>query len=283
MKQKTLAVLISAFFAGCGGGGGSESLVPESLAQPVCEAKQPANTFATTGYRSLSTTAWGYSKVSSPVRLGRESQRFEVRAGDCASDPGWSDCANDRERSEITVDQKIYSNQTRAISWSFYLGPDFQDSANVKTTLGQIYSWHENKPAPIRGPVLQFELWGGQYQMCWHRITGTVAAPSERCQYYPLTTLAQMKGRWTDVIVEINTSKTTGYAKVWLNGQLLVDIKEPVIFTEADYHFVKYGLYRSFVSRHGSPLPTQIAFFDEIRVAEKVSQVDLRCDLKATD
>jgi len=283
MKLKTLAVLISLVFAGCGGGGSSDLPIPEAVAQPVCEAKQPSNSFSTTGYRSLSTTTWGHTRVSSPVRLGQASQRFEVRAGDCAADPGWSDCANDRERSEITVDQRFYANQTKAISWSFYLGQEFQDSPTVKTTLGQIYSWHENKPSPIRGPVLQFELWNGQYQMCWHKITGTVSAPSERCQYYALTTLQEMKGKWTDVMVEINTSKTTGYAKVWLNGRLLVDIKEPVIFTEADYHFVKYGLYRSFVSRHGGPLPTQVAFFDEVRLADRISQVDLRCDLKPTD
>ncbi len=41
-----------------------------------------------TGERSLSTTSWGYSVVSDIVRAGKDSQRFEVRPGDCGEDPG---------------------------------------------------------------------------------------------------------------------------------------------------------------------------------------------------
>ena len=47
-----------------------------------------------TGVRSLSTASWGYSVVSDIVRAGKESQRFEVRPGDCGEDSGWSDCDN---------------------------------------------------------------------------------------------------------------------------------------------------------------------------------------------
>ena len=36
--------------------------------------------------RSLNNTAWGYQKVTSPVRAGEIAQRFELRAGDCGSD-----------------------------------------------------------------------------------------------------------------------------------------------------------------------------------------------------
>ena len=43
-------------------------------------------------------------KDGHPVRAGNKSIRFEVRSGDCGSDPdGWSDCKNDRERHELTV------------------------------------------------------------------------------------------------------------------------------------------------------------------------------------
>lgn len=55
------------------------------------------------GHRSLNDKKHGYAISSDVARAGRKSQRFEVRAGDCGEDPGWSDCANNRERSEISI------------------------------------------------------------------------------------------------------------------------------------------------------------------------------------
>ena len=49
----------------------------------------------------------GYQVVSAPyhpVRYGQNSEKFEVRPGDCSrsTEGGWDDCKNDRERSELS-------------------------------------------------------------------------------------------------------------------------------------------------------------------------------------
>ena len=92
-----------------------------------------------------------------------------------------------------------------------------------------------------------------------------------------------MQGKWTDVQFEIDTSSRTGKLKVWVNGQVKADIASPVVTWDPDYFYFKYGIYRSFVSRHGAPMPTHIAYFDEVRIANRVSQIDLRCPIPAVD
>jgi hypothetical protein len=92
-----------------------------------------------------------------------------------------------------------------------------------------------------------------------------------------------MQGRWTDVQFEIDTSSRTGWLKVWVNGRIKADIKTPVVVWDPTNFYFKYGIYRSFVSRHGGPMPTQVAYFDEVKIATKVSQIDLRCAVPAVD
>ena len=69
-------------------------------------------------------------KDGHPVRSGDKSIRFEVRSGDCGSDPdGWSDCKNDRERHELTVGGKkdLMSKGEYWFSWSVYFPEDHQN------------------------------------------------------------------------------------------------------------------------------------------------------------
>ena len=275
LKPKFTIMALAIALQACGGGGGSA--ISEAEAAPTCETTN--RSWATTGRRSLSDTAWGWAPVTTPVRLGTRAQRYEVRAGDCSADATWSDCQQDRERSEWVVDGRILTNSQTAISWSVYLEPGFQDSPTVKTTLGQLHqkAWFKN------GPLLQFELWNGQYQMCIHRLTGDINNVVDKCEYWPLAKLSDMQGKWTDVQFEIDTSSRTGKLKVWVNGQVKADIASPVVTWDPDYFYFKYGIYRSFVSRHGAPMPTQVAYFDEVRIANRVSQIDLRCPIPAVD
>ena len=248
-----------------------------SMLNPICE--QQTKSWGTSGKRSLNDKPWGWSQVETPIRLGKVSQRFEVRAGDCTGDIRWDDCAQDRERSEWVDDAHILPNSQKAISWSIYLDTEFKDSPIVKTTLGQLHqdAWFKN------GPLLQFELWGGQYQMCIHRLSGNINNAIDKCEYWPLAKLSDMKGRWTDIRFYLDSSSQTGSLKVWVNEKVKADIKTPVVTWDPNYFYFKYGIYRSFVSRHGSPMPTQIAYFDEVRIANKISQVNLSCPLIPVD
>ena len=78
-----------------------------------------------TGFqKSLNDKPWGINNVDQAhgeVFKGNISQRFEVRQGDCGSQPGWSDCEMDRERAEMS-ELKPYTllGVPTWYSWSVY-------------------------------------------------------------------------------------------------------------------------------------------------------------------
>ena len=232
-----------------------------------------------TGARSLSTTSWGYSIVSDIVRAGKESQRFEVRPGDCGEDPGkWSDCDNDRERSEISLDRKFLPGDNQWIAFSLYIPEDYQTSDYVNTTVGQIHQ--------IGGPtgtaggfqsfpgVLQLDTKGGHYFACIHILSGSANNVQDHCDYFTLSSISDMRGRWTDIEIHFDTTDKKSLIEIYVNKERKALLEEFVEFWPQMYH-VKYGIYRSFVSQHGGPMPTQIVWFDEIKMGNTREEVTI--------
>ena len=231
-------------------------------------------------FRSLNNTPHGFQLVASPVRAGETAQRFEVRPGDCGQDDGWSDCANNRERSELSVGEEISPETVRWISYSVYIPSDFYSSPRVNTTIGQIHQ----KGGPrgtVRGlpsfpPLLQIEARGNRVDACLHILTGPENNIRDVCRKFSLTTVNAMRGRWTDVMVHLD-SRGTGALEIFLNGERKARSTDFIRF-RPQYYIVKYGLYRSFVSRHGEPMPTQVAFYDEVRIGKDRSSVEILVD-----
>lgn len=223
------------------------------------------------GFRSLSTTSWGYGVVESPVRAGKQSQRFEVRPGDCAADGKWSDCKNNRERSEYSLRRAISPGRDTWIAFSVYVPEDFADSPRVATSMGQIHQ--KGGPSGTAGglpsfpPLLQLNMKGGLYRACIHILSGSPTNIGDRCDYYTLAALDDMRGRWTDVTIHFDTTDRTSLMEIFVNGEEKARLSDFVRFWPKEY-YVKYGLYRSFVSRHGGPMPTQVAWFDEVRIGK---------------
>lgn len=236
------------------------------------------------GVRSLSTTSYGYSLSKEQVYKGSVSQRFEVRPGDCAGQPDWDDCKYDRERSEISVkNNNIMPGDKKWISWSIYLPKDFQTSDNVATTMGQIHriggpsSIERNMPS--RPPLAMFFAKRNGYMVCLFDVKSDKA-----CFTQKIMSIDDMRGKWTNIVVFIDTNKETGKFRIFVNGKIRVKVDQPVVQNDAEYFYFKYGIYRSFVSKHGGPMPTQIAYFDEVRMSNKRDHVDsTQCDLKPVD
>ena len=223
--------------------------------------------------RSLSKTDYGYTKVESPVLAGKYSQRFELRAGDCSAEREWSDCDTDRERSEVRAVNHIPLNSYKIVKFNVFLPSDFQSSDKINTSLGQIHQIGGPQSTahglPSRAPLFQFDVRGNNYRMCWH------ANPTAKnsCKWFDITTLDNLKGRWNEIIIEMNTSSSSGYAKIFFNKELKIDIQEPLYsWTTRNFYF-KYGVYNSFVSRHGGPMPTQVAYFDEVQMVDSFDKL----------
>lgn len=220
------------------------------------------------GARSLSDTAWGYGIVTDPVRAGVEAQRFEVRAGDCAANSGWNDCERDRERSEFRPDLEWFPGDQMWIGFSIFLPDDFPVSEQVKTTIAQIHQ----RGGPIRvvgvqrsrPPVMALELIGDALRLVVH-------VPGAPNIHQTLSDVDDLRGRWVDVLLH-HSSGEEPIVEVWLDDQPGVQVRGWDM-PPPDFFYFKYGVYRSFVSRHGAPMPTQIAYFDEVRMSSSLGDV----------
>lgn len=231
-------------------------------------------------FRSLNNTAHGYQLVESPVRAGETAQRFEVRPGDCGQTDGWSDCATDRERSELTVRENILPGTVTWISYSIFLPSDFYSSPRVKTSIGQIHQ--RGGPSGRAGglpsfpPLLQIDAKGNRVDACLHILTGPENNIRDVCRDLPLTNVNAMRGRWTDVMIHLD-SRGTGILEIYLNGERTARTTNFIRFRPQKY-YMKYGLYRSFVTRHGGAMPSQIAFYDEVRIGSDRPSVEVTMD-----
>ena len=232
------------------------------------------------GSRSLNDTPHGYQIVTTQARAGAQSQRFEVRSGDCGTDQWgtWNDCDKDRERSEISIDRRWQNGDNIWISYSIFLPEDFETSSLVRTTVGQIHQSGGNSPRGTAGgltsfpPVMQMEMKGNRYFMRVHMLSGPIDNVIDDLRDFDLIDVSSMRGSWTDVVINFDTSNETDVLEVYINGRRRAKIEGWINFIPEEYYF-KYGIYRSFVSRHNGPMPIQVLYIDEVRMGSSIQEV----------
>jgi len=205
---------------------------------------------------TLNTTSHGYQVIDDPTGQATTTrvERFEVRAGDCSWDRwGWSDCANDRERSELAQLNRRFTHGEYWYGWSLYIPHDFPIIWPVKTSLGQFHQQNSH-------PIWMIQLMPGGMYLDRQTSRGTV-------RLFPLLREEELRGRWHRFEVHARWShQRDGFLNVWVNGELKVHYAGPTFFGENVYF--KYGVYRTFVSRSNiTPVPTQIALFANVRAA----------------
>ena len=216
--------------------------------------------------RSLNDRPWGIVESDRLVRSGRTAQLFELRPGDCGSQPGWSDCLTDRERVEMSqLKPYLDLDRTYWVSWSLWLDPAWPDISPVTTTLGQFHHRDSSVPA------LLFVQRNGQYSL---RIESAKSLYVGR-DTYPLKSLDRMRGSWTDVVVQVRFSnKDQGMIRVWVDGRLVAAVNGVSTLGTTPVYF-KYGIYRSFVSRRPDRTVHRAAW-DEVRLGTTRQSVDPR-------
>jgi hypothetical protein len=219
--------------------------------------------------RSLNIKRYGYKRVFAPhpIRAGISSERFEVRPGDCYWNTGWSDCDNDRERSELSEEEPYSSvGQEYWYGWSIFIPNNYPNVYPTKTALGQFHQMHGGPP-----PVM-FQNSSGGYWLDINQMHGG---------YYPLIPKEEFRGRWHDIVVHARWSKNDdGFIKVWVNDVLKASHSGALTRHSYPIYF-KYGVYRSFLSRYKlaqnvDSVPTQVAYFDEVRKGKSREDVDMR-------
>lgn len=225
---------------------------------------------------------YAFQSSTEYVRAGQKSQRFEVRAGDCFQDGSeLSDCNIDRERAELSVKDeryRMYPGSAHWIAWSIFIPNNYKASDRVTTTIGQIHQ-HGGMDSTAGGfrsrpPIIQFDSIGGVFGTTFHQLSGTIENGFDWGDFTPLTSMAKLQGKWTDFVVYFDSSKTSGIMKIYMNGRLVQTIDKPITVEPREYYFFKYGVYRSFISRNKGPMPTQVVFYDELRIGKTREEVD---------
>lgn len=216
--------------------------------------------------RSLNTTSYGYDVIVDPTGEAPTDmvEVFDVRPGDCGVTQGWSDCVNDRERSELSERSKSTGAGSEFwYGWSLYFPEDYPDIYPTKVALGQFHQ-------PKSHVVWMFQQNDKGYQLD-QQVWGMTS------KYYTLIDAEALRGRWHQIEVNARWSKdSTGFMKVYVNGELKADYSGQTMTAQAVYF--KYGLYRSFMGRYKSrfnteQVPAQKVYFAHVRRANSRAEL----------
>ena len=174
---------------------------------------------------------------------GKYSEKFVLGHGDCGSTPGWSDCKNDRGRTERRINYSFSKHVW--YKFSFFIDPEWD--GNTKAMLAQV------KTNTARNPVWMLRLDDGVLKLEMNML-------DRRCNF--LKTLPKMAGQWTDVVMFVNYSKkkvkwTDDYVALWVDGKREKTShcsNKPLLGKFASTWNKKggwfgYGIYHSYVSR----------------------------------
>ena len=212
------------------------------------------------------------------ARTGKTSQRFEVRHGDCGID---FDCDNDRRRVELSEggtgkyhasigDQMWYG-------YSIYLPDDFDDLYSTNTHLGQMM--HGGKP-----------IWAINFKYNNLKVE-YVPAPVDITQACIVAKTSDFVGKWTDLVIYADYSygneNDDHMFKVWIDDKLVCTSKKPFMHPKRTAKMkqervlkLRYGIYNSYISRYhtdglGDILPTQVVYYDNVRIGNSRESVDV--------
>ena len=239
--------------------------------------------------RSLNNTFYGYEIVEDHTKRApaKYIERFEVRHGDCAADTGWSDCAQDRERSELSGSKDNYPGTEYWYGWSIYVPEDYVNISPTKVALGQFHQKSSH-------PVWMFQNSTGGYHLD-KQVSGYTDT------YYKLIDKKDFRGKWHKIKLHVKWSrKNDGFFKVWVNGKQKVDYKGKTM--SASQVYFKYGVYRSFMSRYKNSkksewimnlpkgadisnppkfkVPTQVVYYSNVRRASNEEGLSMHKNLK---
>lgn len=187
---------------------------------------------------------------------------FQLPGGACRN----PDCRNDRERSEL-IQSTPDNHAGRAYRYTFsvYLRPDMPSVSPTNLTVWQI------KPHGSGKPSLSIEV--------QHNEVFAILSDPSRVQGDPMNPLqpavirrvtSQARGHWLDFVLDARWSRgADGFLRLALDGREVLRHSGPNIDSNSERQRVRFGLYRSFLSRYkqrtgAAALPTQTALFSNV-------------------
>ena len=207
--------------------------------------------------------------ISKKSIIGGKSFRFEVNHGECGQEPKWSDCENERERSELYYKWKnnefgkAKNEQWKKEKWYRFFVFIPKKHNNLAPSSTSIIQWKRLKPSRV---IIMFRYHhGGLY----FDMNGDTFAPGV---YYHLKYDKDMREKWTEILFNTNwhPDKNKGFMKVWIDGKMKVDYKGVANAKIGNELNLRYGMYSSSLDRYRKAFnetkhKKRVIYFDGVR------------------
>ena len=176
--------------------------------------------------------------------VGDKSYRFEVNNGECGQEPKWSDCENERERSELYYSWKSNQfgkpddEQWKKEKWYRFFVFIPKEHNILAPSQTSIIQWKRKSPSRV---LIMFRYHhGGLY----FDMNGDTFAPDA---FYHLKYDKDMREQWTEILFNTNwhPDKDKGFMKVWIDGKMKIDYKGVANYKSKKELNLRFGIYSS--------------------------------------
>ena len=209
--------------------------------------------------------------VTSPVRRGARSARFELRNDD--------PLVTETYRNEVSVGRSgsprmAEMGQEYWYSFSIFIPANWQND-DLRDELAQFHAPPD--PGEVwRNPPLGFDTREGKWEI-WNRWD------KRRIQTHPnnhqsghrlLWTGPLHKGQWNDWVVHVKWSyEDDGFLEIWLNDVKVVNDNGPNCYNDQHQRYFKWGIYKRAWSTNSPPFEvhTRVIYNDGMRIGDKDS------------
>jgi len=202
-----------------------------------------------------------------PVRDGKKSWRFELQKGWCGEEKKWSDCENNRQRSEIaTKEGTKISNKPFWMSVSIYLPEDYQSLNGVSVSWWQVYQTGKN-------PIIMLRERDGFVSL------DMMPSGITEKSFFVTNDVNELKGKWTDFKFNIRLHPDEGFVKMYVNNVLKDEWNSGTISrlkSKKMTYRMDTGIYHTYVNYHQGEYNTQVIYVDAFRHSKKEEKVGPR-------
>ena len=205
--------------------------------------------------RFLTNKVWAVTEVGDPTGLASDPivQRFELRPGDCLSEPPFNDCENSVERAELAQDTNPPSSSSDAYwyRWEVFFPEDFKGSYPARNRHGQFIDRATGSAAWVFEIGSTGALWFG-------------SRFDDESRFFSVINERELRGQWHEIIVEGVWNNPDGRINVWVNGEQRARYRG--VTCGRCKIFLSYGISRvgvnEFKKRHPEKeLPIQVIYY----------------------
>jgi hypothetical protein len=165
-----------------------------------------------------------------PVREGKYSAKIAVKS--------------DKHRAEVPG-QRADAYGVARYGWSIYIPKEF-DAQTFFSIITQWHSWGSGRESPKDGgPPTSMTISKDALQL--KLLHQGDEGWTSKADYFPLGSVDEMRGRWTDFVMEVNWQGPGkgGWLKFYKNGKQLIDYKGTTWYDDKDKGpYFKFGNYK---------------------------------------